>query len=289
MRFFAFFLFAFALNCTVQAQDGTDNWMQSIGTLEGFQKDQTYFTLVSDANIREKPGTQASVLTKLPIGTPVKIEAVTTDSLTIRGVRMPWLQVSFIENGSLKKGYIWGGFMATASIRTPDEEGYENRGVLYLAGVAAYDVNKHQLTAQVRVALKGKELAKTEFTTNGDLGYYPAFEVRFGDFSNVKAVLKLDYQYDACGYPSGDNLIFWQSNNQLTKVLETSSVSDAGAFYDSEAYILPNEHGGITNHIIVTKDTAEFDGSEDMKMTKHSYKITLFKWSAGKLLKIKSM
>lgn len=285
-------LFSFLLIClvasTFYAQDAENNWMQSQGTLQGFEVGNTYFTLVTDANVREKPGTQAPVLTKLPIGTPVKIEAVTTDSLTVRGVRMPWLQVSFKENNTTKKGYIWGGFMATASIQTPDEEGYDNRGVLYLAGVAAFDENKHQLTAQIRIAQKGKELAKTEFTTAGDLSYYPSFEVRFGEFDKVKAVLMLNFQYDACGYPSGDNLVFWQNNNQLTKVIETNSVSDGGVFYSVQEYILPHQHGGIADHLIVTSDEAEFEG-EDMKRTKHVYKITLYKWAGGKLVKEKGM
>lgn len=287
------YLFSLLLTCSVAsafyAQDAEDNWMQSQGTLQGFQVGETYFTLVTDANIREQPGTQAAVLTKLPIGTPVKVEAVTTDSLTVRGVRMPWLQVSFQENNATKKGYVWGGFMATASIQTPDKDGYANRGVLYLAGVAAFDEKKHQLTAQIRIAQKGKELAKVEFPTAGDLTYYPAFEVRFGDFDKVKAVLMLNFQYDACGYPSGDNLVFWQDNNQLVKVLETNSVSDGGVFYSVEEYILPHQRGGIADHIIVTSDMAEFDGDEEMKRTKHAYKITLFKWAGGKLVKAKGI
>ena len=149
-------------------------------------------------------------------------------------------------------------------------------------------VLKHQLTAQIRIAQKGKELAKTEFTTAGDLSYYPSFEVRFGEFDKVKAVLMLNFQYDACGYPSGDNLVFWQNNNQLTKVMETNSVSDGGVFYSVQEYILPHQHGGIADHLIVTNDEAEFEG-EDMKRTKHVYKITLYKWAGGKLVKEKGM
>ena len=135
-----------------------------------------------------------------------------------------------------------------------------------------------------------------EFRTAGDLTYYTAFEVRFGDFDKVKAVLMLNFQYDACGYPSGDNLVFWQDNNQLTKVLETNSVSDGGVFYSVEEYILPHQRGGIADHIIVTSDMAEFadngaefDSYEEIKRTKHVYKITLFKWTGGKLVKEKGI
>jgi hypothetical protein len=268
----------------------TEGWQKVSGTSLGFAVDSTYYTLVSDANVREKGNTQAAVLTKLPIGTPVKVAAISDDSFTVRGVRMPWLQVSFMENGKKRTGFVWGGFMATAAIQTPDEEGYENRGVLYLAGIAAYTEKNNQLTAQIRAALKGKELGKLEFTTAGDLSYYPSMEVRFDQFENVKAVISLDFRYDACGYPSGNNLLFWQKNNQFSKVLEVNSVSDAGVFYSSEDYILPYDKGGISDHIVVIADSAQMKESGDnFKKESQEMKITLYRWAAGKLTKVKEL
>lgn len=276
---------------SLSAQDDSNNWMLASGTLEGFVVGNQYFTLVSDANLRDKPGTQTKVLTKLPIGTPVTIEAVSTDSLMLRGVKLPWVKVRAQAIGAAPvSGYLWGGFLALASIQTPDEEYMPNRGVLYLTGVAAYDETKHELTVQVRVAQAGKELAKTEFITSGDLSYYPSFEVAFESFKNVKALITVNYYYPACGYPSGNNLLFWQENNQLTKVLETTSISEGGIFYDSEEYLLPSNKGGIGDHIVVVKDSSEFEEKgEEMVRSSQTYKITLYKWNGAKLLKTKEM
>ncbi len=273
------------------AQDNPDSWMVAEGTLEGFAVGAKYFTLVSDANLREKPGTQSTVLTKLPIGTPVTVEAVAADSFEQRGVKLPWLKVACQPIGAAPvTGYIWGGFMALASIQTPDEEYMPNRGALYLTGVGAYDDAKHQLTVQVRVALAGEELSKTEFTTTGDLSYYPSFEVGFEPLKNVKAVLSVNYYYPACGYPSGNNLLFWQKNDQLTKVLETSSVSDGGVFYSTEDYILPSQRGGIGDHVLVTNDVSQFEEKgQDYVRTSQTYKVTLYKWTGKKLLKVKEL
>ena len=77
---------------SLSAQDDSNNWMLASGTLEGFVVGNQYFTLVSDANLRDKPGTQTKVQTKDPIGTPVTIEAVSTDSLMLRGVKLPWVK-----------------------------------------------------------------------------------------------------------------------------------------------------------------------------------------------------
>ncbi len=290
MKTFLLFIFLFTTISPLSAQY-TEPWMQSEGTLEGFAIDSQYFTMVTDANLRDKPGTQSKVLIKLPIGIPVKVLAVAEETYTQRGVTLPWVKIRVEMTGSAPlTGYLWGGFLALAHIQTPDEEYMPNRGVLYLTGVAAYDSTKHLLTAQVRAAKDGKELAKTEFTTTGDLSYYPSFAVDYSPFKGVNALLTVNYYYPACGYPSGNNLLFWQENGQLSKVLETSSVSDGGVFYSSEEYVMPSDKGGIGNHVMVVKDECEFEEKgEDLVVSKQAYKVTLYKWTGTKLKKVKEM
>ena len=266
-----------------------DSWMRSDGSLEGFVVGNQYFTMVTDANLREKSSTQSNVVTKLAIATSVEIISVSTDSLSLRGVKLPWVQVR-TKTSPAQTGYLWGGFLALASIQTPNEEYMPNAGVQYLTGVAAYDEAKHQITVQVRAAKDGKELSKCEFVTNGDLSYYPSFEVLFEPLQKVKAVLSVNYYYPACGYPSGNNLLFWQENNQITKVLETSSVSDGGVFYDSEEFILPSQRGGIGDHVVVLRDHSEFEErGEEMVRSMQKFGIVVYKWNGVKLTKVKEL
>ena len=83
---------------------------------------------------------------------------------------------------------------------------------------------------------------------------------------------------------------FWQENNQLTKVLETSSISEAGLFYSTETYILPSQRGGIGEHILVSKDLSEFEEKgEDYVRTKQQVGLILYKWNGSKLLKVKEL
>jgi hypothetical protein len=283
--FFALLLLGFG---RVSAQEEVVDWTVSEGSLEGFVVGKSYFTFVTDANLRDKPTTQSAVLGKLPIATAVEIVGVSTDSLEQRGVRLPWVRVRTAPGG--QTGYLWGGFLALASIQTPTDEYTPNAGVQYLTGVSAYDEAKHQITVQVRIAKDGKELAKSEFTTSGDLSYYPSVSVHFEPFQKVKAVLSVNYFYPACGYPSGDNLLFWQENNQLTRVLETASVSDGGVFYDTEEAIMPSQRGGIGDHILVTNDHSEFEEKgNDLVRVKQTYRVVLYKWNGSKLLKIKEL
>lgn len=82
-----FFLLAFCFaTLSLAAQYIPDPWMRDEGTLDGFVVDSQYFTMVMDANLREKPGTDSKVLTKLPIGTKLTMLQVAEQTYSQRGV-----------------------------------------------------------------------------------------------------------------------------------------------------------------------------------------------------------
>ena len=250
------------------------------------------FTLVTDANVREKPSTQSTVVTKLPIGSPILIEEVTTDSFTLNGFKAPWCKISFDNNA--KKGYLWGGFIATVVLKNIEisENGVNSsentEGVTFLGGVSAWDEKKYKMTMQLRAMRGTKEITRYEFISTGDLTYDCTLKIEDGgNFKNVLKTLTFSTGYPACGYPWSDNLIFYKKDKTLTKVLETTSIGDGGVMYASENYILPYDKGGIAGHIILTSDQAEFEekGTE-MIMRNQKYGIKLYKWDGLKLIKI---
>ena len=244
------------------------------------------FTLVSDANVREKPTTQSTAVTQLPIGSAIKIEKVSTDSFTVNGFTAPWCQISY--DGGKKKGYLWGGFIATLVLKS--QYGFEEtEGLTFLGGVGSWDAKKQRMTMQLRACLKNKELAKVEFLTPGDLSFNCKLKEEYaGTLKNVFTALTFSTGYEACGYPWGDNLIFYSKDKKLTRILATESISDAGVFYSTEQYILPGDRGGIMNYIIVTSDSAETeDNGGDFKIKNQKYSLKLFKWTGTKLEKVK--
>jgi hypothetical protein len=278
------FLLLFLLNLNaVSAQDlGNVANGHSIGN---FEVGDTSFTLVSDANVRDKPATSAAVVAKLNIGTGLKIEKVTTDSMTIKGVRAPWYQVSFTDEKKKKSGYLWGGFIAAVFMTNMDYK--TNEQYLYLGGVSAFDEKKFKLTSQLRIAKNGQQVAVLEFPTVGDLSYSPKLELTGSNsFTNVKEVISYGMNYGACDYAQGDYLLFLTKNNQLQKVLETTSSSGAGTGYSSETYILPSHRGGINNHILMTEDSAAMEEKGDeFQIRDQKFKMSLWKWNGAKLVK----
>ena len=244
------------------------------------------FTLVSDANVREKASTQSPALTQLPIGSPIKIEKVTTDSFTVNGFRAPWCQITY-DNGK-KKGYLWGGFIATLVLKMQYAEG-ETEGVTFLGGVGSWNEKKYEMTMQLRACKNGKELNRVEFLTPGDVSFNCKLkEENAGTMRNVATALTFSTGFEACGYPWGDNLIFYTKDKKLSRILATTSVSDAGAFYQTEQFILPGDRGGINNYIIVTSDSAQMeDNGKDYVMKNQKYSLALYKWTGVKLEKVK--
>ena len=248
------------LNINLKAQESDEN---SVYASISEWKLGEAFTLVSEVNIREKPTTQSTVMNQLPIGAPIKIEKITTDSFTVNGFKAPWCQISY-DNGK-KKGYLWGGFIATLVLKL--QYAYDDmEGVVFLGGVGSWNEKKGEMTMQLRASKNGKELSKIEFLTPGDVSFNCKLkEENPGSMKNVLAALTFSTGFEACGYPWGDNLIFYTKDKKLTRILGTTSVSDAGAFYQTEQFILPGDRGGITNHIILTSDSAEMeDNGKDM-------------------------
>jgi Bacterial SH3 domain len=290
MKYLLLFLCTVSIFKNTQAQEG-EPILSVTASISQWQVGDA-FTLVTDANVREKPTTQSTVLTKLPIGSPIKIEEVTTDSFVVNGFKAPWCKISF-DNDS-KKGYLWGGFIATVVLK--DIETIDNmmnptaqtEGVTFLGGVSAWDEKKSKMTMQLRAMRGTKEITRYEFVSTGDLSYDVTLKVEeSGNFKNVLKTLTFSTGYPACGYPWSDNLIFYKKDKTLTKVLETTSVGDGGVMYASENYILPYDKGGIAGHIIVTSDQAEFEekGAELIPINQ-KYSITLYKWDGLKLIKM---
>ena len=242
------------------------------------------FVLVSDANLRDKPSTKATAVAQLPIATKVQILEKTKDSLTLNGFRAAWFKVS--ANG--KTGYLWSGILTTVGIMNPYEN---NEDVTYVAGISSYNEKENKLTLQVRAAKNGKEIAKIDFPSVGDLGYQLSLGLQGSNFSKVKEVLSVKMIYGACDYPQGDNLVIFTEGGKLVRLMEVTSASSAGAGYSSENYILPNDKGGINGHVLVIEDSATQEevtknGKPDFVTKDHKYKITLHKWTGAKLEKI---
>ena len=270
-----FFVFAY----------GQDDPNKSMSWLMFNENDEVReaYVLVSDANLRDKPSIKATTIAQFPIATKVQILERTSDSLTLNGFRAPWFRV--IANG--KTGYLWSGILTAVAMTTQEDD---PMGLIFLAGIASYNEKEYKVTIQVRAAQNGKEIAKTEFQTVGDLGYELGLTLKNSYFDKVKQVLSIEMLYGACDYSQGDYLVFFTEGGKLVRQLDMVSASGAGSGYGTQNYILPSDKGGINGHVLVTEDSAEEEvmknGNPDYQIKNQKYKITLYKWTGAKLEKV---
>lgn len=292
-------LFTLLIYNTLLAQDEVKTADGNFAPWHAFdesQKEIYCYVLVTDANVRAQPNISAATVSKLPIATKVKIEQVSGDSLSVSGFKAPWCKISYTLGGQKQTGFIWGGMLAFVMYELEDEYDKSRNGLVYLAGISSVDTKKNKWTLQVRVAKNGTEIARTEFQSQGDVGYYASLR-SYGnlEFKNVTDVIEFKTYYPACGYASSENLLFLTKNNKIQRGLETSDIADGGVFYANEDYILPNEKGGIYNHIMVVNTAAEFDskdlpdGSYESILKEQNYSVQIYKWLGDKLMKVKEL
>ncbi len=259
-------------------------------------KKTTCFTAVTDGNVRDKPNTSGVSVAKLPIASKVTIESITTDTTTLNGYTAPWCKVSYSLAGKNQTGYIWGGILASVAYEVKDEYDEARKGLIYVAGVSSVTgKDEKKWNIHIRAVRNGVELAKTEISLLADIGYYAQIK-NLGSLGFNNAIDAIDYNcnYPACGYASISNLIVF-TGKKLSPVLEITNISDGGVFYSSEDYLLPSDKGGIQNHVILIKSSAEFEEKENKKgdyeqvLNKQDYSIQLYKWTGDKLQKIKEL
>ena len=102
-------------------------------TLHLFQKDEISFILFDSINIRETPSLQGRIVTKLQIGTQVRVIGKSTNCLYLNGITIPWYKIEFGKN---QVGYIWGGKLSLAA-----EKSAKNTKTLFLFGVEKAGIN----------------------------------------------------------------------------------------------------------------------------------------------------
>ncbi len=115
----------------------------------------------------------------------------------------------------------------------------------------------------------GESLSSASFTIDDSRG-----------LKNVDFMISALVTGEACGIPSYQNSFLFTSNQKIIPLPQLVNIGDADVFYDSEAFIFPDEDGGIPNTIFLEKERMERD-DEDREI-KNGEKIS-FSWDGTTL------
>jgi hypothetical protein len=275
MKKLLLFLFILFVN-TLHAQDEPEfPDMRSWAMYSGDTVDRYIFA--DTAFIRISPGTKEAPADTLFAGDNITVTGMTSKSLTIRGLKGPWLKINYTKNGEQRSGYIWQGLISCMPLRRGDIKfvyGIERRADSVAISGVNRDTIRRYLVA-LKVVQKGVVIGRTSIITPDDeTANFSGGRVMSGmGLSNVQHVVVLTFSGEACGIPTYDYYYAWTSTGHLVRLPGKTSISDAGVFYQAETLTFPNEKNGQVDRIIwntVTEEATEEldkDGNDIMKVT----------------------
>ena len=235
------------------------------------------YVFADTAFIRISPGTKEAPADTLFAGDNIMVKEIIPKSLTIRGLKGPWLRINYAKNGEQKSGYIWQGLVSCAPLRRGETKfvyGIERRAdSIAIAGINRDTIRRYLVV--LKVVQKGMVVERTSIITPDDeTANFSGGRVMSGmGLSNVQQIVVLTFSGEACAIPTYDYYHAWTNTGHLVRLPGKESVSDAGAFYQAETLTFPNEKNGQADKIIwntVTEeatDDVDKDGNSIMKVT----------------------
>lgn len=271
------------ISCTLFSTNllGQEEEMEVRDTLHLFQKDEISYILFDSINIRETPSLQGRIVTKLQIGTQVRITGKSTNYLYLNGVTIPWYKIEFGKN---QEGYVWGGKLSLAA-----EKSAKNLKTLFLFGIEKAATN--YLFYTVKAIQNNKEISSVTLKGFTGISKDHDFELLSNKgLENVDDILNIHGYGEFCGDDAGQHVLFW-AKEKLHYVDVLHSGFDAPYFFN-ESFIYPSETEGEKGFIMKHTYSGEYsDGFEDdwgnpaLLLSEDSFK--KYKWTGIALVEIK--
>lgn len=251
-----------------------------------FEIGSNHHLLADNVNVRSKADPKAVVVTKLPIGSLVKI-IEQGPVFSMNGLEATWYEVEFNLNGQPSKGHVWGGLIASASLPSiSDPSLFFHYGI---SKVAEEDEGATNTLFQIRAERNGKEIARLEF----DGGYASpstGFEIVSMPPKGIKGVseiVEISYSDGFCGGFFGEVYLVW-NGAEFIFMTSTHDGVDAPYTYD-EQIIFPSDEGGQAGKVIFraySNSEAVEQEQEDLNVEKMEEEV-FYVWDGKQLVVVK--
>jgi hypothetical protein len=233
------------------------------------------YIFADTALVRISADTKQAPIDTLFAGDNITVTGITSNSLTIRGLKGPWLKINYTKNGEPKNGYIWQGLVSCMPLRRGN--------IKFVYGIErrADSVRKddkyaiRRFLVRLKVVQDGKVLATgSVITFDDESANFSNGKIMSGmGLTNVQNIIMLEFSGDACGISTYDYYFAFTKSNQLVNLPYKENIAEAGLWYHSESFTFPNEKNGQPNTIVWNMETAE-DTEKTDKKGDPIYKIT---------------
>lgn len=284
------------LSIAAKAQS-VDNFpdMRSLGLYYSDTADR--YIYADTAFIRISPDTRQAPIDTLFAGDNIRITGASPNALTIRGLRGPWLQISYAKNGEEKNGFIWQGLVSGKPLRRGD--------IKFVYGIERKmnnsNVQDNQTVSlpyyqvKLKIVQNGKIISQASFTTpNDESANFSDARIMSGlGLTNVQNMVVISFSGEACGIPTLDYYFAFTKNNTLVRFPDKTNVADAGVYYHSETFIFPSEKNGKPDQLVwnMTEEEAtertDKNGEPIMKLTAKKNKTWTWDHQQEKITELK--
>lgn len=278
-------LLFFSFSCLLSAQE-EESATHPLGV---FADNQKALVFGSKVNIRQSPAKDAPVLTQLTAGEAVTVLATDAATLTLNGLTAPWVKIAFQKDGKRQEGYAWAGILSPATQALGDVTlvyGVTKAAIEKMEGVKPEEQGTSgKYDVEIRALRGGQVVSTVAATIFMDGGYYSQlFKYDNLGLKQFRNWVLLRYGFDACGYPSYEIWCAWDGA-RLNLLPVLSTISDAGVFFDAEAYLFPETEGGLPDMLLYQHEHGEGmieDGASD-----YSKKQRVMTWNGKAYVKPK--
>jgi hypothetical protein len=253
----------------------------------GFIENTETLVFGDKVRVRNSPSvSDDNIIDSLYIGDKITVINKSNTSMSIDGYKEYWYRISYFnKNNKRSEGYIWGGFLSIGYVAD------KNR--LFLIGIRKYN-SEHGFTAECRFVVNSRITSSISFephylpdSKNENTYEYSVSAEISGNrgLTGLDNVLKIFFNFEACGYPRG-NIWIGYAGNKLYYISKDISVSEAGVFYVEEKFIFPDNVPGRRDRVMLINETYDFDENlNDYKLSEK--KETEFIWRNYKLNTVK--
>lgn len=253
-------------------------------SLHYYEKGKTAYIFDEGAKFIDVPNTNRSALKTLPTDTAVTLQEDSSaydeaNSHIENGIELPYLKVRLADG---TEGYVWAGSLAKTTLSADlDLDDSQERIMTNFTAITESTDGRRDLTTTVKVLRDGKVINNYAFNVPYDeVNGFDSTLYQIAGFSPMVALLKQEFQPQACGVLGGAVILAWDGSHWV-KALDEEYVSDAGAFSNDVEFIFPLERGGKINTIKALRTVlSDFDDRTN-KYKKTERALKTYEWQNG--------
>jgi hypothetical protein len=219
------------------------------------EKTGYYYIFGNHVNIRSEPDKSAATVGQLNIGDSIQILKIEdTKNFTMKNLEYPWVQIKGMINGSLKTGYVWGGFIAF--YRHVYLHDSKKKYQVYM-GPSHFNPQENKLFGEVKLCNDTSVIDKSSFELYFKPGWptyltegvfdYDFTKTALYSYRTISKIINVHVNGESCG-PYSEIYVLIEDKKIIFSGSQRGSYS-GGGYAEGNEFVFPWDKGGMKEKI----------------------------------------